>query len=103
MRSSMLKGLPLLPTLRCYSPAETLKEKALLCQSSVFSMIIVAPRKWGREMQGESADSSLYIHMNHQDEDHKDHFIANPQLIYLTLLPIITTLFLSSSCINMLG
>ena len=39
----------------------------------------------------------------HQDEDHKDHFIAHPQLIYFTLPPIITTLFLFRSCINMLG
>lgn len=54
-------------------------------------------------MQGEPEGCSLYIHMNHQDEDHKDHFIANLQLIYLTLLPIITTLFLFRSCINMLG
>lgn len=66
-------------------------------------MITITAGRGDRGMQGEPEGCSLYIHMNHQDEDHKDHFIANPQLIYLTLLPIITTLFLFRSCINMLG
>lgn len=46
-----------------------------------------------------------YTASYHQDEDHKDHFIAHPQLIYFyPLPPILYYPFLySRSCINMLG
>ena len=66
------------------------------------SMITMAMRKSVERCPGNLQTTGCTASY-HQDDAHKDHFIAHPQLIYFTLPPIITTLFLFRSCINMLG